>query len=233
MILLTDYNMSKNHAKLGVMLAAMAASAVAIVANGQGLTEVYNNTVYLEPPAYWGSLGKYEFGDEVTLEGLGTHGYLGVTYFEFSYTTPPGFEPGPGKVGYIRFYDLTGPGRTPGNELMPAVEFPLGEPPGEVQSIIWNSWDAVVVPRTFVWTVSFQGVEGEDIGLDLAGPPIVGSSYKDFWVKGDEGWSLRLIDNGNIPANFYARILAIPEPSPLQLLVVAGAVGLWFLRRRS
>ena len=224
--------MSKNHIRFRGVLAAFAASAAAVVAQAQ-LSVVYDNTEYLDPPRYIGFLGQKEFGDEVTLSGLGSHDYLGVTYFELSYTTPAGFEPGPGKVGYLHFYDLTGPGKTPGAELMAPVAFQLGAPPGEIQTFVWETWDPVVVPRTFVWSVSFSGVEGQDVGLDLADPPVVGSSFKDFWVKEEGGWTLRLIDNGNVPANFYARILAIPEPTTLQLLAVAGAVGLWFLRRRS
>jgi hypothetical protein len=38
-----------------------------------------------------------------------------------------------------------------------------------------------------------------------------------------------------MPANFYAKVLTIPEPTPVQLLLLAGAggIGLWLIRRRA
>ena len=40
---------------------------------------------------------------------------------------------------------------------------------------------SVIVPRRFVWTVSFEGLDPkEDVGLELADPPLIGLSGNDF-----------------------------------------------------
>lgn len=230
--------MSKNHIRFGGVLAALVAGAVAVLAQTPTPVVAYDNTTYLG--SFYGNAFGYEFGDEVVLEGFGSHDYLNVTYIEISYSVPESFVPEPGvKVGYVHFYDLTGPTiptpvphPSPGAELVPPVEFDLDNVGGSGGAVL-EVWQSVVVPRRFVWTVSFEGVGKEDVGLDLADPPSIGMSGNDFWVKEPGGWVLHQIDNGNTPANFYARILAIPEPSTLELLVLAGAAGLWLLRRRS
>ena len=53
-------------------------------------------------------------------------------------------------------------------------------------------------------------------------PPAVGASLDDFWVKNTSGgWSTFLID-ANTPANFGARITAVPEPTTMALGLLGG-----------
>jgi hypothetical protein len=70
----------------------------------------------------------------------------------------------------------------------------------------------------------FSGIDGaEQAGLLLFNPPTVGSSLPDFWRKNaDNSWSTFTIDAGATPANFNARVTAVPEPGTYAL----GLLGL-------
>jgi hypothetical protein len=50
-------------------------------------------------------------------------------------------------------------------------------------------------------------------------------SYWDFWLKANTIWSLAQTPAGFPPANFGARLIAIPEPATGALLLVAAAAG--------
>jgi hypothetical protein len=92
-----------------------------------------------------------------------------------------------------------------------------------------------VVDDHFTWTVTFSGIDGaEEAGLQIYDPPTIGSSFKDFWQRTGGDWSLFLIDNGDVPGNFSARITAVPEPTTLALIVAGlGALGFRAFKRRS
>jgi hypothetical protein len=195
---------------------------------------VYNNTAN-SLDAYHGMGGSLEFGDEIVMDGFGTQLLLGIKLFEFSYTTTPGFVESTAKTGWLRFYALNGdsilppggsvPSNRPGSLLIDPVKFVLYDGGGYV---IWPT--SFVAPRRMAWTVSFEGLApGEDVGLDLFDPPTVGASGHDFWVREPSGWQLREISHGAIHANFYARVLAIPEPGVLSLGGLA-ALG-WMVSR--
>ncbi len=228
--------MRNTHNRLGALLAALVAGTAVVCAQVPGAEVAYDNTT--SPLGlYYGNANLYEFGDEITLEGFGDNTFVNLVFMEVAYTVPADFVPQPGvKVGQLHIYDLTGPvdpdpipHPTPGAELR-TFDFDIENMDS---GAIVEIWDSVIVPRRFVWTVSIGGMTVADgFGLDLYDPPLVGDSGNDFWIKEPTGWRVMQIDNGNIPANFYARVLAIPEPSPL-LLLVAGAACLWLARRRS
>lgn len=80
-------------------------------------------------------------------------------------------------------------------------------------------------------------------GAEVAGLPLygqldgtvdVGSSAADFWAKESGEWGSYSLVSGK-PANFAARMVAIPEPGVLQLALLAGAgwLGWLIFRRRS
>lgn len=206
-----------------------------------GSGSFYGTTTY-----YTGSNLRYEFGDEITLEGFGTIDALGVRGFEFAYTPSESFIPDPDKQGYISFYALDGPeitvaGKTvstPGTLLTGPIGFQLfGGGGGIVTFDPIVSGLSFLAPRTFCWAVTFEGLaSGEDVGLDIFTDPTVGTSYGDFWVRTDEGWTLSVLPGGAVvnPANFYAKVLAIPEPSTMQLALLAGLglLGSRWMRRR-
>jgi hypothetical protein len=97
---------------------------------------------------------------------------------------------------------------------------------------------SVTVPDTFTWTVTLNGIEtGEVAGLRLYNPPTVGSSFADFWQNNNGTWNTYLFDNGATPANFAARVSAVPVPEPTTIAyaLLAGLSWVGFLgyRRRS
>lgn len=205
---------------------------------------VYDNTATSLNAAH-GMGGTLEFGDEIVLEGFEGADHLWLTSFEFSYQSSAGFVESDDKFGLLRFYALNGdpvlpPGSTipsnrPKDLLTAPIKFALIEEGAYV--IVPETLMSFLAPRRLAWTVSFEGLApGEDIALDLYHPPEVGESGQDFWANESTGWELRVIDGMNTPANFYAKILAIPEPSVLSLGALAG-LGLLasrlLARRRS
>ena len=68
------------------------------------------------------------------------------------------------------------------------------------------------LPPSITWTVIMNGIDpGEQAGLELFGPPAVGASLDDFWVKDpvDGTWSNFLLEGGAVPANFSARAVGV------------------------
>lgn len=58
-------------------------------------------------------------------------------------------------------------------------------------------------------------------GVDIYDPPVVGSSYDDYWLMTPSGWQLSV--NNNFPkVNIAMEIQAIPEPTAAAL----GCLGL-------
>jgi hypothetical protein len=94
-------------------------------------------------------------------------------------------------------------------------------------------------PDTFTWAVTFQGVEaGEIAGLRIYDPPTVGTSFADFWERSNGTWNTFLINDavsGAIPANFAARVSAVPEPTTVAMALLAGLGWIGYLgyKRRS
>lgn len=97
----------------------------------------------------------------------------------------------------------------------------------------------VTVPDSFTWTIQFDGlndVVGNGAALSVVNPVSVGGelsngaigSFNDFWIKNgstEDSWALNVLSGGTIPANFYARVTAVPEPGPLALAAL-GILGL-------
>jgi hypothetical protein len=162
--------------------------------------------------------------------------------FQFEYTTK-GFSGEKGNLT-VRFYDLDAEliigGKkyaAPNADVSKAFFTASGPIKAGSQrvDIPFGLDSSVSVPKEFVWTVSFSGLDaGEEAGLLLYGddPSDVGSSLADFWKREADSWSLATLDNGNIPANFGARVTVIPEPSTFVLALLAGG-GILAFRRRS
>lgn len=75
---------------------------------------------------------------------------------------------------------------------------------------------------TFTWTVQFRGLNlgsVDEAGVDVYGPPTVGSSAASFWENSGSSWVLK---TGSVPMNFAATVEVIPEPSSVALAVIAG-----------
>jgi hypothetical protein len=95
----------------------------------------------------------------------------------------------------------------------------------------------IQVPNDVIWTVKFTGVDfagGERAGLIFYNPPTVGSSANDFWEKNANGqWQAKnFIAGGGNVANFGAQIIAVPEPTTIQLGLLGGMAVLGMLGYR-
>ena len=150
-----------------------------------------------------------EFGDEVTLAGTNRT----ITSFAFEYYGD--FVANGDETARIRFYKMDGdviwvqangvPVLGPGTQIYDSGFIPIASGYG-TRTINALS---TVVPDTFTYTVQFSGVTGatnDSAGLLVANPPILGSSFNDFWVKKPSGWGLQRLDGTQ--SNFAARLVA-------------------------
>ncbi|MBN2505822.1 MAG: HYR domain-containing protein [Verrucomicrobia bacterium] len=180
--------------------------------------------------------GPTEVGDEIVLEGTARH----LTQFVFEYwgvnNTQPEFA---GAVqARVRFYANDGPPfngyPTPGTLLYDSGAFAVSATARATLIIEDFVLEAAVpltgpVPDTFTWTVQFGGLEaGDAAGLDLFSPPVVGTSYPDYWERAGEDWMLKT--NAAVTVNFAALALASEEPLLLTVLntVTNAACGATF-----
>jgi hypothetical protein len=175
-----------------------------------------------------------EIGDEISLAGSARK----VRDFAFEYFSD--FKPDGDETMRVRFYANDGPGifPKPGTLLWDSGFLPVATNRYNRQPL---SIPDVLVPDTFTWSISFGGVTqapGDQMGILLYSPPTIGAllnggevgSYDDYWRNTSGIWSFFRIQSGAIPANFAARVLAVPEPAPLLLGLLAG-VG-WLSVRR-
>jgi len=214
--------MTKIKAQL-LRLVAVVAASVCFSTTGFASIVFDNSVNLLSPPRFYSPGNNIEFGDQIFLAGSDRR----VSDFQFDYfvsTNASGNE-----LAEIFFYDNNGANGMPSSLLYRSGEFSLG---AGFQTVVAQQL-SVTVPSTFTWAVVFKGIDvGESAGLLLADPPTVGTSLSDFWVKNTDGtWATFLIDNGSTPANFVARITAVPEPGTYALAAL-GAVILTYASRR-
>lgn len=202
-----------------------------------GLASVVYDNSFTDLNQSYGT-NNVEFGDEINLSGTDRV----VTNFKFEYFL--GGNASGNETAQLTLHANDGPMITrtigtdtfqiasPGSVLYtsPILSLQTGYQTAEASAF------AVDVPDTLTWTVTFQGLEaGEVAGLRLFNPPTVGTSFADFWQKNGGTWNTQLIDNGVVPANFAARVTAVPEPSTLALGLLAGLSCMGYLgfKRRS
>ena len=189
---------------------------------------VYNNiTRYL---------GQYEtdtreYGDQIHLAGDARQ----VTHFSFRYFgdfTATGDE-----RARIRFYANDIPydlyRQQPGTILWESDYFPINAGIQLKNLQVSTPGGAVEVPDIFTFTVEFAGLgNNEAAGLLIYGPPEVGSSYNEFWMRtGEDRFDAVRYPGGEPRANFYALVLAVPEPGTMVLVSLGlASLLLWGTR---
>lgn len=213
------------HAKWFPVFAGIGLIANSVGAAGPVPTVIYDNAV---TPLNTYFASQSEFGDQITTPG---GGWIADTFtFEYFASGLSGNE-----TGKVRFYandgDLLSSGNTstPKTLLYESGSFKLvnGNIPVTVTDLVGLN---VLLPKSFTWTIEPTGVTGAEVfGLKLYNPPLVGSSFNDFWQKQGTDWVLKQV-SGNV-ANFGAQLIAVPEPSAVTLLALGGVALL--LRRRA
>ena len=153
-----------------------------------------------------------EFGDEVDLAGSArvlsamTFSVVGETNMPANTSARFRIYKNNGPILPIEGIDIPSPG-----ELL----FESGDIPIEIGVHSIRITDiAVPVPESFTWTVRFRGAgtePGTRAGLEVYHPPTVGSSFRDYWVRAEDGFQLQLLDGG-ASASFASRFEAIPDP---------------------
>ena len=218
--------MINTKALLSKLLALLTASFVFCTTALAGI--VYDNTTSsinnrsFAPPG-----NNVEFGDQVFLSGIDRR----VTDFTFQYFLSDNASGNETAELFFRLNNGGASGTDPGTPVYRSGEFGLDR---GFQTVTAQGL-SVTVPNTFTWSVVFNGIDlGEQAGLLLYNPPTVGASFDDFWVKGSDGttWQTFLVDVGATPANFYARVVAVPEPSTLALAILGGLACIGFSRCR-
>jgi hypothetical protein len=184
--------------------------------------------------------GTTEVGDEILLAG--TDRYL--TDFSFEYwganTSHPATFSGAIQAR-VQFYQNNGPVfngfKTPGTSFFDSNWFTVPSP------TVRNTFDFTAgsdfpvaglfmpVTSNMTWSVQFRGMgTGDQVGVDLFSPPVVGRDYPDYWENrvGLGDWTLL---TNSLTMDFAAKMVATPEPSALALSVFGG-LGLLIAARR-
>jgi hypothetical protein len=194
---------------------------------------VYDNSTTDLNRSYFPGNG-IEFGDEVFLSGNDRT----ITDFRFETFLSSNASGGESAVLTLRLNDgpLLSAGRNaPGAAIYTSDPVSLQTGRGTILA----QGLSIAIPANvdhFTWSVKLTGVDaGEQAGLMLYNPPTVGSSFDDFWQNDGVSWNTFLIDGGGTPANFAARITAVPEPSTLAFGAIGSVALLGYLglKRRS
>lgn len=223
---------------------------VAVLALGvssvQANTFMYNNStndlvVRFNP-------GELEVGDEINF-GSGTPRILDSFSFEYYALNATGGELAGAPMAQVRFYANNGPDfngyPTPGTVLYNSALFSVPTTPTERSTFVFSSgsdWGSAGLDLTgydiITWSVQFTGLgNGDEIGLDLYDPPVVGSSSRDYW-EFDGSWSLKeqLIPGSQEyrKMNFASVFIGkrVPDGGATVMLLGASLTALAFVSRR-
>ena len=182
------------------------------------------------------SPGFLEVGDEITFAG-DQRVLSGFSFEYFGLSSTPGAFAGTVEAR-IRFYQNNGNlfngYASPSSLLYDSQWFSIT--PSDRATLVFapgadNVPLSLALPDSMTFSVQFQGMgTGDLVGVDLYGPPGVGSSFADYWLFESGSWSLK--ENAAGDVNFALEIQAVPEPSVLALLLGAG-ITVFLARRRA
>lgn len=153
-----------------------------------------------------------QLGDEITLAGtertvielhigVNLQGYSGTADFQAWIYANDGPEGSPGTMLWA-------------SEVMEAV--PLS---GENEFIVFDVPN-ITVPDTFTWTQQNRNATPVAVGIPLYDPPSIGWSEVHSWFGSPGSWTKN--PGVRYPANYMARVIAVPEPGSIVLLSLGG-----------
>ena len=211
--------------KFGLKIGVVAlATNMAVTAFAQEAEVVYDNTTT--------SLNQFvsragEIGDEFRPGGTNRE----MTRFDFQ-TFSQNLD-GDEEVT-LRFYEITDPSVdnfTVGDLLFEQAGINLSE--GSQVHIV--SGISVDLRPVNLWTIEVSNLDIDDVaGLVVFDGPTVGRSFDDFVLRDEGAADFELAQIGlAAPANFAARVTAVPEPSTIALGALGLLTILGFRRRNS
>ena len=162
-----------------------------------------------------------EFGDEVIFAGSART----VTAMSFQVFGEPALPPNAKVV--FRLYRNGGPPR-PGSQAPTPSELLYQSEQIDVRrgvQVIRILDLQVNVPSTVTWSVAFVGTgtqAGTRAGLQIYHPPVIGRSFRDYWVREPDGW--RLYAQAGSSFSFAATFEALPDPE-VRITTSAAAGG--------
>lgn len=186
--------------------------------------------------------GTAEVGDEILLAGSARQ----LTYFSFEYYGLATRSTFAGNVqAEVRFYVnngalFNGYPQPNGSSFYDSGLFSVPAPTGR-STFIFNAGADFPAAGLFIpanditWSVQFTGMgAGDEVGVDLYSPPVVGSDYPDYWEKNaGPGWTLKQQLSG-VPSDFAAlmRAESVPDATGFEIVVIStlglllfGALG--------
>lgn len=220
-----------NHSWRGKALASIAALLVCFsYARADSL--VYDNGVN-DLNRKYGPGNNIEFGDEIFLEGGSTFTITGFKFETFvHYDNEPNLvhanDTGNESVNLrLRLNDgpVLASGRAaPFTQLFESGFINLSTGP---QTHDFSGLAIALPPGVdhLTWTAEFVGIDtDEKVGLTVYHPPVVGSSYTDFWQEDGGTWDTIPFADGT-PASFRAQVFArIPDGGSTVLLLTFALV---------
>ena len=198
-----------------------------------GQVIVYDNTsTSLD---YNFSIGTIEVGDQIILAGTDRN----PSEFTFAYF---GVNLAVTAEARIRFYANDGPlvsgFASPGTVLFDTGFFPaVNTAPFSFIIDDFSAGSGALIPFTgllpdsFTWSIQFQNIGGGTAGVPLYSTPTIGNNYTDYWDRTGGNWTLKVAPiGGPSHMDFYAQLVAVPEPSAYGL--AGGILALIFAARR-
>jgi hypothetical protein len=216
-------------------IAAMAAT-LACCASSLASVIVYDNTSgWLTDPAprVFYATNEVEFGDQIVLAG--TERVL--VDLKLDYWLSANAIDNENLTATVTLYANDGPEVRPGfnapGTILGTSTGPLTTTVFGYNTLTYTATALTVLPDTFTYTVTVNGLQAtEQTGLLISNPPDLGSSFNDFWLRSGGTWNVYTIEGGTVPANFSARVTAVPEPTTFAYALLAGLLGVGLMRFR-
>jgi len=191
---------------------------------------VYDNSVH--DLLYRFNPGPLEVGNEIILAG--SDRYASIFSFEFWGFSRAGYVFEGDVRARVRFYRNDGPLSSgypsPGTVMFDSGAFPIPATPAGRATLIFDEFQLeasvplrVPLPSSFVWTVQFSGLSTNDsAGVDLYGPPVIGSTYNDYWQQEATRWALK---TNSVPMAFASRLYTVSRGVTMTVLSTVTNLG--------